>query len=221
MLVQGVFQGLRLFQGCAMEEVRRLTLGARQVTHQHKELLFEHGQPVDSFAIVLQGCYKLYFPRPKAVLLGFALKDDPIGLHMMTLKDGTFPMAVQSLGVSQVVNIPKATFVKHWLASPDMAFRVHTAIARRCLDLEADRGLQAFPLERRLAGFLLRCFEQYGDGDTRTLRFPLSRREIGEAVGAQEESVIRVMSRWEKAGVISTRAQRIQIMRPDWLARVD
>lgn len=217
MLPQGVLQGLELFQGLSSEEIMTLTTGAEQEAHKHRDVLFVAGEPAEHFGIVLQGSYKMSRPGPSETLLAFALRNEPIGLLLMPQPGSAYPVTVQSIGFSQFLRLPRATYLEHWLKSPEIMRRSQTAVMHRCFGFQSDRGRQHLPLEKRVAGFLLRCLDLYAEQNTRTIRFPLSRREVSSAVGAQVESVIRVMSQWEKDGVISTQAQYIEILRPDRL----
>lgn len=220
MLPQGMLQGLEFFRGFSLEEIADLTTGAEHLVHKHKDVVFVAGEPAGHFGVVLRGCYKLSRVQKQETLLSFATRNEPVGLLLMPQPHAVYPITAQSLGVSQFLRLPRSTYLDRWLRNPEIVKRSQAAIMSRCFGLHADRGLQHLPLEQRVAGFLLRCLDQYAEENTAALSFPLSRREISEAVGAQVESVIRVMSHWEKVGVISTRAQHIEVLRPEVLAEV-
>lgn len=221
MLPQGIFQGLDFFRGFSLDEISELTAGAKHIVHKHKDVVFAAGDPADHFGLVVQGCYKLSRVRKQETLLSFATRNDPIGLLLMAQPQAIYPINVQSLGVSQFLRLPRSTYLECWVRIPEIVKRSQSALMHRCLGFHADRGLQHLSLEKRVAGFLLRCLERYAEENTAALKFPLSRREVSDAVGAQVESVIRVMSHWEKSGIISTRAQHIEILRPADLAEVE
>lgn len=220
MLPQGVLQGLEIFRDLPLDEVSSLTEGAEHLVHKHRDIVFGVGEPAEHFGLVLKGCYKLCRPQPEETLLSFATRGEPIGLLIMPNPRAVYPITVRSLGVSQFLRLPRSTYLERWLKSPGAMQRAQAAISVRCMGFHADRGSQHLSLERRVAGFLLRCLDRYAEENTRTLGFPLSRREIGDAVGAQVESVIRVMSHWEKSGVISTSSQFIEVSRPESLAEI-
>lgn len=220
MLPQGVMQDFDFFRGIPSEEVALLTAGAEHLVHKHRDVVFGVGESASHFGLVLRGCYKLTRPRVAETLLSLAVRGEPVGLLMMPHPTAVYPVTVQSIGMSQFLRIPRATYLDSWLRSPEAMRRAQAAIALRCQGFHADRGAQHLPLEKRIADFLLRCLDRYVEENTGTLRFPLSRREVGAAVGAQVESVIRVMSRWEKTGIISTSSQFIQVVSSESLVQI-
>ncbi len=62
------------------------------------------------------------------------------------------------------------------------------------------------PVARRLGAFLVDLSDRAGLADARGTMVPLrlSRRILGEIVGCREETVVRVMRSWEKAGALSS-----------------
>jgi len=61
-------------------------------------------------------------------------------------------------------------------------------------------------VEERIGAILFILADSYGtvhDGKVQ-LKIPLTRQEISEMAGTTTESTIRVMSRWQKEGLIST-----------------
>ena len=79
------------------------------------------------------------------------------------------------------------------------------------------RELATQRVERRIAHVLLRLAAQAGsDGsDGTTIAFPLRRKDVADMCGATLHTVSRVLTAWEKAGLLATRRQRITIRRLD------
>jgi CRP-like cAMP-binding protein len=48
----------------------------------------------------------------------------------------------------------------------------------------------------------------------------LAREDIGQLVSARVETVIRILSRWQKAGWLANRPGGIEILREDMLRRI-
>ncbi len=216
-------QGIDLFRGLPPMAAQELTRGADLFRHRHRDVMFRAGETAEHFGVVVSGCYKLLKPRTgggDGTLLAFATRGEPIGLLIMSRPHALYPVTSQALGLSSFLRIPRETYLEAWLHQPELTQRLHSAVMQRCQDFHSDRALQRLALPSRIAGFLLRCLDHYGVDGGNLLRFPLSRKEIAEAVGAQVESVIRVMSAWQKAGVVTTSAQFIEILEPAELARL-
>ena len=63
--------------------------------------------------------------------------------------------------------------------------------------------------EARLATLLLKLYEQFGDDfddGTSRIGVPLSRQELADMVSTSFETGIRVLSRWEREGLVRTDA---------------
>lgn len=216
-------QGIDLFRGLPSSTVQELTRGADLFRHRHRDVMFRAGETAEHFGVVVSGCYKLLKPRTGGgddTLLAFATRGEPIGLLIMSQPHALYPITAQALGLSSFLRIPRKTYLESWLREPELTQRLHSAVMQRCQDFHSDRALQHLALPSRVAGFLLRCLDHYGVDGGNLLRFPLSRKEIAEAVGAQVESVIRVMSAWQKAGVVTTSAQYIEVLEPSALVRL-
>jgi CRP-like cAMP-binding protein len=74
--------------------------------------------------------------------------------------------------------------------------------------------LSAGSVEARLATLLVKLYEQFGDDfddDTSKILVTLSRRELADLVSTSFETAIRVMSRWDREGVLETNADGFTI----------
>lgn len=68
-------------------------------------------------------------------------------------------------------------------------------------------------VEQRIAAVLLILAESYGVQSAQglVLKVPLTRQDIAEMTGTTVESTIRVMSRWQKRGLIETRNHHVAL----------
>lgn len=221
LLPTGNLQSLEVLRDLPPATVQSLLAGSRLLRHRHRGVLIRAGDDADHFALVVSGCYKMLKPRPDGggALIAFAAGGEPIGLLTMAeAGPHGYPIDVESLGTSSALWIPKETYEAAWLREPRIVRRMHLAMLRRSRDLHADRASQHLPLPARIGAFLLRHLDRSVADERGLLKFPLTRREIAEAVGAQTESVVRVMSAWQKAGWISTCERYIEIPRPELIA---
>jgi len=75
-------------------------------------------------------------------------------------------------------------------------------------------------VEQRIAATLLILVQSYGTETEEGMHIevPLTRQDISEMAGTTVETTIRVMSRWQKEGLVTTRNQNITIVNPDALS---
>jgi len=76
-------------------------------------------------------------------------------------------------------------------------------------------------VSERIAAVLFILADSYGRPGTGGLevRVPLTRQDIADLAGTTVESTIRVMSRWQKAGLISTEHRMVTLTDEEGLAR--
>jgi CRP/FNR family transcriptional regulator len=121
------------------------------------------------------------------------------------------PYATDAIAASEtvsVVSLPRHPLMATFLREPKLFLSLTSAIDH---DMESllDKidVLSAGGVEARLATLLLKLNARFGDDfDDGTSEIPiaLSRRELAELVATSFETAIRVMSRWEREGILKT-----------------
>jgi CRP-like cAMP-binding protein len=100
----------------------------------------------------------------------------------------------------------------------DLAQAINRSLVSHTVALRQKiRIMTAGPVERRLAALLMHLAERFGDESANgsiTIPVVLSRSDLARLVGATIETTIRTMSRWQKAGVLSTTPQGFVIHKP-------
>jgi len=84
------------------------------------------------------------------------------------------------------------------------------------------RELSSETVERRIAQTLLRLVRQAGrrTGQGTEICFPLSRQDIAELTGTTLHTVSRILSGWEKEGMVSSIHRHIIVCMPEALAAI-
>lgn len=84
------------------------------------------------------------------------------------------------------------------------------------------RELSTQPVERRVANALLRLARQAGKRTPQGLKigFPLRRKEVADICGTTLYSVSRVLTSWEKQGLLTTRNQHMTIAKAGEIQRI-
>jgi CRP-like cAMP-binding protein len=103
-------------------------------------------------------------------------------------------------------------------AALNRALLDHTSSLRHKIDI-----VSAGTAPRRVAALLLHLAERFGrQGDEGTVEIlpAVTREQIGQLVNARTETVIRIMSRWSKAGWIRGTAAKLELLRLDMLRRM-
>lgn len=211
------FRDLAVFKGLSDETISELTQSSFVKNLKHRELLYRAGDPIDTFAIVLGGAFKLIRPtaRGDEFIMYFATTGDAIGALVMNKPVPGYPISAKAMGPSFALCIPRKTFNDHWVHNAEIQRRLNSALYGRLSVIQDDKTRSKSPLPQRISALLISLLERSDHSDEHVVPIPLTRQEIADSLGVTVESVIRVMSGWAHDGIIRTQDQRIEIMRLD------
>lgn len=216
--------GFPLFEGLSQSEVRSLLAESRIRNHNHRGILYQIGESALTFAIVLEGAYKLVKPTAKGddFIMYFATPGDVIaGLLMGQNREATYPITVKAIGCSRVCVIPKATFQNSWKSNAQILLRLNSLLYSRMGIMQDEKALSRAPLVQRVAWFLLKMLERRGEEcEDKVIPLPLTRQEIADHLGVTVESVIRIMSQWSQSGIVTSADRLLEIKRVDQLVEI-
>lgn len=113
----------------------------------------------------------------------------------------------------------RALMFKH----PQIAMNIIRIIADRLQEAQARvRELATQRVEQRVAHAVLRLVRQAGHGtiDGTAIAFPLRRKDVAEFSGTTLYTVSRILTAWEKAGLLSSDNQQLTIRSPLALLKI-
>lgn len=122
----------------------------------------------------------------------------------------SFAMAMDD---AHVCFIPRAEFMNLLSADATFSMRMMSLLSSELRNAEERMvGLAQKPVRERLAETLVLLQEKYGtDEDGESLGIRLTREEIANIVGTATESVIRLLSEFNKEGLIEIRGRKLII----------
>jgi CRP-like cAMP-binding protein len=213
---------LPIFQGLSPAEVQELIQGGVAVGTKHREALFRAGDPAEYVALVVLGAYKLvrHDLAGNESVMHFASPGDTIGALVMLHPKGVFPVTCVSIGVSMVLKIPRATYLKSWAGNALLQQRISGLLYSRMNQIQGEKAQQRQHLSVKVAHLLLSLLEKYSEGSEHVLPIPITRQELADSVGATVESVIRLMSDWAAEGILKPESRQIEVLRLDRLVEV-
>jgi CRP/FNR family transcriptional regulator len=116
--------------------------------------------------------------------------------------------AVVTTDAASVIMIPGKIIIEEALRQPQLALSLACSVQDKITALHDKIDvLSAGSVEARLATLLIKLYEKFGDDfEDGTSKVPvaLSRRDLADLVSTSFETAIRVMTRWERDGVVST-----------------
>lgn len=207
-------------------DLARLMEGARERHLAAGEALWFAGETADHFAVIRSGIVEIrqMTPTGEGVVVGLFRTGESIGLGA-ALERAAFPAdAIPIGGAVEVLWIRGEALREALESSMAVARAVNQALLRHTSALRAKINIvSAGSVPRRLAVLMRYLIERFGhttEAGTVIVEAPLGRDEISQLVSARVETVIRILSRWQKAGWLASRPGVIEIVRPDMLQRI-
>ncbi len=194
-----------IFQDIRREELEKALTHARVKTLRHREYIFRAGDSAQGFCLVLDGALKLirHSPRGEEVIMHFALQGDLVGALLMNQPDqSSYPISAKSMGPTRVLSIPRETYRQFWQTHVEIQKRLNASLYQRMSNIQDEKTMARSPLRMRIANLLLKHIDTDSQSNNKSLSLALTRQEIADSLGVAVESVIRVMSDWQKDGSI-------------------
>jgi len=216
--------GLRLFR--SLERVAReeiVTAGTR-VRRVRGQSFFRQGAVAHNFHVLLEGRVKLtqLTPEGQMVLLRLVVAGDAFG-GVAALGNRTYPVSAVAAENCEALAWGGRTVDRLLRRHPQFAINLIEFLADRLHDMQARyEELATEQVEQRLARVLLRLVGRTGrrveSGVLVDVR--LSRQDLAEMTGTTLFTVSRILSRWQDAGVIQSKRQRILVCHPHGLVSI-
>lgn len=128
-------------------------------------------------------------------------------------RDGSYPIAAHALGPSHLLEIPLFQCRQVFEAQTDARDYFLGQIRARFLFLQACRATQASSVPSRLAHILLNKQQALQSG-------LVTRRILGQMAGTSTESTIRILSNWQKCGLIEIKDRRLSVLNRSAMERI-
>jgi CRP/FNR family transcriptional regulator, nitrogen oxide reductase regulator len=220
--VMGVYRLLEKAPALANVEpelLQRFSDAATTRSLRRGEYLWRAGDPPRAMTLLKSGLVKVVRPAPRGRCAICGLFGPPETLGDLALIKGIpYPAdAVIATDSASVVQIPRALIVEALQKSPHLGTAIACATHTKLVALHDKIDvLAAGAVEARLATLLLKLYDQFGDDaedGTSFIPVALSRRELSDLVSTSFETAIRVMTRWEREGVLTTETSGFVIKR--------
>ena len=130
-----------------------------------------------------------------------------------TLTDSSAQFTLVALEDVRIAQLP-ITPLRHCISSDPrsaVAWANHMSRQQRAL-LHQVASTRAPSVPARLGGLLLHLLHRYGDTRAGIVPIRLTRQDLADATGTTVETAIRLMRKWEKAGVVETRRDSIRVL---------
>jgi CRP-like cAMP-binding protein len=207
----------------ATEVLDRMADTAATRSYKRGELLWQAGDPARNLTIIKAGLVKVVRPtsRGRAAICGLFGPPDTVG-DLAVLRGVPYPAdAIVATETATIISIPGRFLSEASEKNPGFAVSLACAMHTKLSALHDKVDvLSAGAVEARLALLLLKLYDKFGDDfddGTSVIPVALSRRELAELVATSFETAIRVMTRWDREGVLETTPTGFFVKRIDAL----
>jgi CRP-like cAMP-binding protein len=213
---QTLLQSSSILNVLTPEEQESLAAISRVVHAERGEMIWFVGDDVDFFGLAGTGFVKMVRGNSEGNDIAVELMGPGQIFGMMgTIAMSGCPLTAVAVTDLWYLRIPKRPFLEIYeknIPLKDRLVRRLTLRLHGAMDLMA--RMSSGRVEERVAAILFILAESYGErhGKRLSLQVPLTRQEISEMAGTTVESCIRVMSRWQKEGLVATEHHLITIL---------
>ncbi|HRN45019.1 MAG TPA: Crp/Fnr family transcriptional regulator [Flavobacterium sp.] len=189
-----------------------LTLSDCKTSHIIKkgDAIFEEGENVNGIYCIKEGVCKLtkLSANGKDHIVKLVTRGELLGQRSM-ISDEPVNLSAIALEDMQVCFIPKTEVMGYFDKNNQFSLSVMKSI---CGDLNADDhlvNLAQKTVKERLAETLLYLHDTFGKKEDNSLKVVLSRDELASMIGTATESCIRLLSDFNKLGLIELNGKKI------------
>ncbi len=223
-----------VFQHCTDDDLNLILKNSISRSIEEGGFFFLQGDEAAYLYILTSGQIKLMQSNPNGqqVNLRTIYPWQMFGALGAVRTDGaTYPASAQTLEDSTALAIP-SLFLRSMLETrPYLSFDLMTLMTSYIQEMQARyRELATEKVEQRVANALIRLAGQSGirrrpeaveESDKEAgIELSLSRQDVAEMTGTTLYTVSRLLSEWERKGVIQTGREKIVITNPHELVRI-
>lgn len=207
-----------LFAGLTDANLDALMEIARIREHARGELLFSEGEEAEGFFIVIDGKVKVYklSPEGKERILHIIHPGGTFA-EAAIFGDGLYPAYAEPLQTSNLLFLPKESFLELLMKNGQMAVNMIAGLSRFLRQFANQiEDLTFKDVPSRLARYLL----QLSSGTRDTVVLPISKTQLASNLGTVSETLSRTLRKLSDDDLINVSGKTFEILDFDRLAEL-
>jgi len=214
-----------LFRDCTPEQLSAFLGAGTLRAVEEDSFFFQQGDPAGRLYVLAQGRAALtqVTPDGQQITLRILIPGQMFGALGLAETQAVYPAAAQALEDSQAMAWKVAEFRALAEGIPSMAFNVMGLMAAYIQEMQDRyRELATERVEQRLARALLRLAAQSSrrTDEGLLIEIALTRQDLAQMAGTTLYTVSRMLSEWERQGLIRSGRERIVVANPHGLVRI-
>jgi len=178
----------------------------RMKGYEKGAVIFREGDPADRIHFIYAGRVKIVKAAGvRDVIIEILEAGEPAGA-VAAFQRRPFPATAIALEPAGILSIPEREFFDLLEHRPEITRSVLTGLTMRLMMVNKRLADMTGSVESRAARVFMTLSERIGqaEGGGAVIPIALSRQEIADLLGTTIETAIRLMSRWEKEGLVLT-----------------
>lgn len=209
------------FAGLARDHLRQILDEASAQRHEAGTSIFVEGAAAGQFFLLLDGHVRAQRVTPNGaqVILHEIPPGELFGIARAMGLDA-YPATAVAVSECIVLHWPMRLWADFMARFDGFARQTYRTIGQRMQD-NNDRIMEMATqqVEQRISNALLRLVNQSGRKTAIGIEidFPITRQDLSEMSGTTLHTVSRVLSAWEKSGIVQSERKRITVVQPHQL----
>jgi CRP/FNR family transcriptional regulator len=202
------------FRALGPSERARVRAAFLERRFARQRVLYAEGSRAEHLWLLRRGEVRLYKCSPEGRLTTLeTLRPGEIFGALSALVEDAYPASAEAVTQVEAWCLPRQRLLRLLEEQPRLALELLEVVSRRLREAQDRmRSLAQDPAPARLAGALLRA--------ARGGEAAVTRRALAEASGTTLETAIRVLRRFERAGLIRGEVGRVHLVDVGALARI-
>jgi CRP-like cAMP-binding protein len=216
-----VLRGLAIFERLGDLELDDILSGATSRLYPVGTNLFEQGGEALQFYVLVHGRLRVtqLTAHGEQIVVRVVNPGDLFGIAK-AMGRSTYPGTATAVVESIALGWPRERWDGMVSQHPSFAASAIQVIGNRLQDAHSRiREMSTEVVERRVGHAVLRLAQQSGKREPDGIRidFPISRQDLAEMTGTTLHTVSRILTAWERAGIVDTGRQKILVRDPHQL----
>ncbi len=217
----GGFAATSTPEGFNLEDFEEVGLRVVERRFGPKDIIFTPGDPDDQLYFLLSGTvrlYKIYGDYKEATTA--LLKDGGVFGKLSLVERRWQDVFAEAVTESRVAGVQKASLERVIKSDPEFALRLFSSLSERLRQSdEVIESLLHREVSTRLATLLMNLSDRFGEEDGTLIGVRLTHQDLANMIASTREAVSKVMSEFQREGVIETRSRRIAVLDREALSK--
>jgi len=213
-----------VFQNATDEDLRLFVQHGIERSIEEGEFFFFQGDPAIYLYVLLSGRAKLMQSNPSGQQVNLrTIKEWQLfGALGAVNPQATYPATAQALEPSTALAIESTLLREMMQTRPYLSFDLMQLMTGYIQEMQSRyRELATEKVERRIARALIRLTAQMGVRSSEgTIELAFTRQELAEMSGTTLYTVSRVLSEWERRGLVEAGRERVAIRKPHGIVQI-